>query len=163
MERLVVALDEYARDRSSEEVIIQAGVACDVVHYATAVSFAADAQIQRWTREARIIVSHGGPTLLLGLVDAGLVPVVMPREHRFGEHVDDHQLRFASFLADRQLIILVRSGAELKVALDRFDEHTPAAVPLEPADASRATALIDQLVTELFQSARERRQRAKVT
>ena len=35
----------------------------------------------------------------------GKVPIVVPRQSAFGEHVDDHQVRFARKIADRILVV----------------------------------------------------------
>ena len=48
----------------------------------------------------------------------GKRPLVVPRDHRLGEHVDGHQLRFARRLADEGLIVLCEQRDELTAALD---------------------------------------------
>jgi UDP-N-acetylglucosamine transferase subunit ALG13 len=49
--------------------------------------------------EAAAVVCHGGPGTILGARHLGAVPIVVPRQHRLGEHVDDHQVAFARRLA----------------------------------------------------------------
>ena len=46
-------------------------------------------------RRARVVVSHAGVGSVLTALANGKRPVVVPRLHRFGEAVDDHQLPFA--------------------------------------------------------------------
>jgi UDP-N-acetylglucosamine transferase subunit ALG13 len=60
---------------------------------------------------AAAVVCHGGPGSVMMARWAGKRPVVVPREHRFGEHVDDHQVVFSR-----------RLGAEgdIAVALDEL-------------------------------------------
>jgi len=62
--------------------------------------------VQARMREARVVVSHGGPATIMQALALGKVPVVVPRQSAFGEHVDDHQVRFASRIADRVLVVL---------------------------------------------------------
>lgn len=55
-------------------------------------------------RRARAVVTHGGPGLIMEARAAGHVPVVVPRDPAYGEHVDDHQLRFTARIARDRLI-----------------------------------------------------------
>lgn len=48
---------------------------------------------------ADAVVTHGGPGLVMEARQAGLHPIVVPRDPALGEHVDGHQLRFARVLA----------------------------------------------------------------
>lgn len=56
---------------------------------------------------ARVIVTHAGVGSVLLALAQGKSPVVVPRLHRFGEAVDDHQQAFAARLADEGLVMLV--------------------------------------------------------
>jgi UDP-N-acetylglucosamine transferase subunit ALG13 len=54
-------------------------------------------------QEADVIVCHGGVGSVLDALDTGRCPIVVPRRHRFGEHVDDHQVALAHELESRGL------------------------------------------------------------
>jgi UDP-N-acetylglucosamine transferase subunit ALG13 len=58
---------------------------------------------------ADVVVCHAGVGSTLQLLEAGRVPVVVPRLRRFGEHVDDHQVDLADTL--EQLGLGVRADA----------------------------------------------------
>ena len=150
MDRLVRTLDGWAAEHSEERVVIQAGAAADDVRNAPAVAFTSDEQIRSWLEEATVVVTHGGPSVLLRLIDQGKRPIVMPRERRYGEHVDDHQVDFAKFLAARHLIVLVRSPAQLRKALSHPTPVEGDATPLPPLDLAAAVARFDQHVRDLF-------------
>jgi UDP-N-acetylglucosamine transferase subunit ALG13 len=49
-------------------------------------------------RRASAVITHAGPGSIMDARDHGHIPIVVPRDPRHGEHVDDHQLRFARFL-----------------------------------------------------------------
>jgi UDP-N-acetylglucosamine transferase subunit ALG13 len=68
---------------------------------------------------ARLVITHAGAGSLIHALDRGHVPIVMPREARFGEHVDDHQVELARTLAERGRVIVVRSAEELSAAIGR--------------------------------------------
>ena len=59
----------------------------------------------RAVREAGAVITHAGIGTILGLLEAGVHPIAVPRRARFGEHVDDHQLQAARALDDRGLIL----------------------------------------------------------
>jgi UDP-N-acetylglucosamine transferase subunit ALG13 len=70
--------------------------------------------------EAAVVVCHGGPGTILGARHMGAVPIVVPRQHRLGEHVDDHQVAFARRLAaEGGEVHLAETEADLHRLLDR--------------------------------------------
>jgi UDP-N-acetylglucosamine transferase subunit ALG13 len=56
-------------------------------------------------RRADVVVAHAGIGSALAALDAGHCPVLVPREHAHGEHVDDHQRLIADALDHRGLAI----------------------------------------------------------
>jgi UDP-N-acetylglucosamine transferase subunit ALG13 len=102
--------------------------------------------------EAAAVVCHGGPGTILGARHLGAVPIVVPRQHGLGEHVDDHQVAFSRRLAaEGGEIHLARTEAELHRLLDRVTAE-PAAFRAGPGDRATAAAvrefgrLVDGLV-----------------
>lgn len=55
--------------------------------------------------EADVVVAHAGTGAALTAIEAGKVPVLVPRLARFGEHVDDHQVQIAAELSRRGLAV----------------------------------------------------------
>jgi UDP-N-acetylglucosamine transferase subunit ALG13 len=101
---------------------------------------------------AAAVVCHGGPGTILGARQGGAVPIVVPRQHRLGEHVDDHQVAFSRRLAaDGGGIHLAETEADLHRLLDRVAVE-PAAFRSGPEDRATAVAvrefgrLVDGLV-----------------
>lgn len=56
-------------------------------------------------RDADLVIAHGGVGSALMALEAGRCPVLVPRSHAAGEHVDDHQRFIAEELARRGLAI----------------------------------------------------------
>jgi UDP-N-acetylglucosamine transferase subunit ALG13 len=103
---------------------------------------------------AAAVVCHGGPGTILGARHMGAVPIVVPRQHRLGEHVDDHQVAFSRRLAaDGDEIHLAETEADLHRLLDRVAAE-PAAFRAGPGDRATGGAvraferLVDGLVGE---------------
>jgi UDP-N-acetylglucosamine transferase subunit ALG13 len=66
------------------------------------------------TRRADVVITHAGVGSVIGLIESGIFPVVVPRRSAHGEHVDDHQEEIAGVVG--QLGIgLVREADELTV------------------------------------------------
>ncbi len=53
-------------------------------------------RLEELLAQATVVVCHGGPGTVTEARDAGHVPLCMPRDPELGEHVDDHQQRFAA-------------------------------------------------------------------
>lgn len=70
---------------------------------------------------ARVIISHGGAGTLLQILQLGRVPVVMPREKKFGEHVDNHQVELVQALALEKRVIPVWQKENLLQAISQVD------------------------------------------
>lgn len=67
---------------------------------------------------ADVVVCHGGPATIADARGAGRLPVVVPRDPALDEHVDDHQQRFARWMAERGQVRLALTEADLTKALD---------------------------------------------
>lgn len=72
----------------------------------------------------------------------GRVPIAVPRQRGLQEHVDDHQLAFCRFLAERNEIILATTRDEFYAALDKvLDDPDAFTAPATSYDEDRAAAV----------------------
>ena len=73
--------------------------------------------------EARIVITHGGPASFIMPLQVGKIPIVVPRQLQFNEHVNDHQVDFTKAVAERMgNIIPVYDIAELGNVLSSYNE-----------------------------------------
>jgi len=63
--------------------------------------------LREWLASADVVVTHAGVGSVLATLNAGKVPVVLPRRSRFGEHIDDHQVDVAELLTGKDLAVCV--------------------------------------------------------
>lgn len=71
------------------------------------------AELASATDVADAVITHGGVGAMLLAMRSGHRPVVIPREARHGEHIDDHQVHLAKELAARGLIVLADPSRDL--------------------------------------------------
>jgi UDP-N-acetylglucosamine transferase subunit ALG13 len=116
--RLLRAVDALAGEGvfQTEAVLMQTGHAGYSAGHAEARAFWPIEEFERSLSEATLIISHGGCTVLEA-VARGKLPVVMPRSARYGEHVNDHQIRFARALAAQGRALVAYEPEELKAAV----------------------------------------------
>jgi UDP-N-acetylglucosamine transferase subunit ALG13 len=106
--------------------------------------------LQAALREAAVVVCHGGPGTILGARHAGAIPVVVPRQSRLGEHVDDHQVIFTRRLAAAGGVLLAESEADLHGLLDRaVTEPAAFRAPFHNRGMERAVRSFERLVDGL--------------
>jgi UDP-N-acetylglucosamine transferase subunit ALG13 len=68
-------------------------------------------------REASAFVCHAGVGTIMTALSLSKMPVVVPRLHRFGEHVDDHQLQIVRAFAAGGLVVPCFEGDDLAAAV----------------------------------------------
>ncbi|HLF40466.1 MAG TPA: glycosyltransferase, partial [Acidimicrobiia bacterium] len=108
-------------------------------------------ELHRLLETASAVVCHGGPASITECRSAGIVPIVVPRDPRLGEHVDDHQILFTRRLAAAGKIHLARSADRLAALLDEA-VSCPEAFRVGPgADTAEQTVVeFERLVTGLL-------------
>ena len=112
--RLVKAVDELKRDGIiSEDVVIQTGFSTYEPQYCKWSKLISYQEMLKNVEDARIIISHGGPASFIMPLQIGKIPIVVPRQHQFNEHVNDHQVEFAKNVAKRMGTIIMIEDIEI--------------------------------------------------
>ena len=114
--RLVQAMDAIA-EQGNEEVVMQIGATSYEPRAARWFRFVSQQEIDELCREARVIVSHAGAGSIISALQYGKPLIVMPRLHRYGEHMDDHQTELATALARTGSILVAYETKDLAGAL----------------------------------------------
>lgn len=105
--RLVQKIDELKKDGTiQEEVIIQTGFSTYEPKYCKWSKLIPYQQMVKNVEDARIVITHGGPASFIMPLQIGKTPIVVPRQHQFDEHVNDHQVEFARNVAQRMGTII---------------------------------------------------------
>lgn len=123
-DRLVKAVDKLKEDGViTEDVIVQTGFSTYEPRHCEWHRLIPYQQMIKNVKEARIVVTHGGPASFIMPLQIGKIPIVVPRQHQFNEHVNDHQMDFARNVAKRMgSIILVEDIAKLGNVISNYDK-----------------------------------------
>lgn len=121
--RLIKKIDELKRDGIiNEEVFIQTGYSTYEPQYCEWQKLIPYSEMIQRVREARIVITHGGPASFIMPLQEGKIPVVVPRQVQFDEHVNDHQVEFSKFIEERQgNIIVVTDIEDLEKTITNYD------------------------------------------
>ena len=94
--RLIEEVDRLKKEGAiTDEVFIQTGFSTYEPQYCDWKSIISYSEMEDYMNRADIIITHGGPATFMGAIAKGKKPIVVPRQEKFGEHVNDHQLEFA--------------------------------------------------------------------
>lgn len=130
--RLIKKIDDLIENKCiNEEVIIQSGFSTYVAKNCRCEKVIPYKDMINNIKKARIVITHGGPATFIMPLQVCKIPVVVPRQKQFGEHVNNHQLDFAELVKERQKnIILVEDINDLEAVLCNY-EHIVKTMPKE--------------------------------
>ena len=126
--RLLDAVDRLAM-KLPQPVVVQFGAAenweginCE------GVDFLGMHEFEKHAEESLVTIMHAGAGSIIHALQAGKVPVIVPRRFSNGEHVDDHQVEFCRQLANELRVVVCEDIADLEesvtIAMHRQNEIT---------------------------------------
>lgn len=121
--RLIKEVDGLvAEGKIKEKVVIQTGFSTYIPKYCEWHKMMSFNEMQTAYQTARIIITHGGPSSFLEALQYGKVPIVVPRQVEFNEHINNHQVDFVR-LIDRKMnnIIPVYDIRNLESVIMKYD------------------------------------------
>lgn len=135
LDRLLKKMDAIA-GRIDEEVVMQVGHTTFRPKSAKWFDFTTESEIKEWCRKARVVVTQPAMSVVDAL-DQGTPVIAVPRQKRYNEVIDDHQVAFARVLENEGKVVAVYDVDELEQALGRTD--------LKPAHLTQDTRLVNAL------------------
>ena len=148
--RLVKYMDEWAQ-RRNEEVVIQTGFSTYEPKKAKWKKLYPYNVMLENVDEARIVITHGGPSSFIIPLQMGKIPVVVPRKKKFDEHINDHQVSFCNQVANRQgNIIVVENIDTLADILANYEKIVKNMVGRLPNNNQRFCTEFEKIVNKLM-------------
>nr|WP_270251111.1 glycosyltransferase [Coprococcus catus] len=122
--RLIKKIDELKESGIiQEDVIIQTGFSTYEPKHCQWSKLIPYQQMIKNVADAHIVITHGGPASFIMPLQIGKTPIVVPRQHQFNEHVNDHQVEFARNVEKRMgTIIPVEDIEELGDVITNYDQ-----------------------------------------
>lgn len=150
--RLIQKIDELKRDGIiTEDVIMQTGYCTYEPKYGTWNKLIPYQDMVKNVEDARIVITHGGPASFIMPLQIGKTPIVVPRQHKFNEHVNDHQVDFARKVAERMgTIIPVEDVNTLGDIITNYDEIVSGMKSGISSNNAKFCAELEKIVDDLF-------------
>lgn len=122
--RLIEAVDRLKGEGIIEdEVIMQTGFSTYEPKYCKWSKLIPYSEMQKNIEEARIVITHGGPASFIAPLQMGKIPIVVPRQKKYDEHVNDHQVEFCKAVEERMgNIIVIEDIEELRTRIIGYVE-----------------------------------------
>lgn len=152
--RLIEYIDKLKKDGViTEDVIIQTGFSTYEPKYCKWSKLLLYKEMEKNVKDAHIVITHGGPASFIMPLQIGKTPIVVPRQHQFGEHVNDHQVDFVKAVSERMgTIIPVIDIEELQDKIENYDSivaSMPSGINSNNAEFNRN---FEKMIREMFPS-----------
>lgn len=123
-DRLLKCIDKMVEDKKiNEEVIVQKGYTDYELKNCISYKLISYKDMERYITDARIVITHGGPASFVAPLAIGKIPIVVPRQYKYNEHVNDHQLEFSLEVEKRMKnIIVAQNEKEIENAILNYEE-----------------------------------------
>lgn len=122
--RLLKEIDRLVETKViKEEVFIQTGYSDYEPKHCKWSKLIPYKEMEQKVKDARIVITHGGPASFIAPLQIGKTPIVVPRQFEFDEHVNNHQLEFANQVEKRMgTIITINNIEELEDTIKNYDK-----------------------------------------
>jgi UDP-N-acetylglucosamine transferase subunit ALG13 len=154
-DRLVRWIDAWLAGGARERVrcLVQSGTSRPPLETESDQYFGYE-QMETFLSEASAVVCHAGPGTVMMSRWAGKRPIVVPRRHDLGEHIDDHQVAFARRIAAEGEIALAEDEAALVACLEQALAGEGTLDVQSEEDRGEAVSEFERLVDKLMTSRR---------
>ncbi|HIS90986.1 MAG TPA: glycosyltransferase [Candidatus Faecisoma merdavium] len=150
--RLIKKVDELvASGDIKEKVVVQTGFSTYKPKHCEVHKMMSFDEMQQALKDARIVITHGGPSSFIEALQFGKVPIVVPRQEKYHEHVNDHQVEFTKLIAKRMNnIIPVYDVNNLLNTINDYNEITKIKNSGESSNNKQFNEKLEKIVTDLL-------------
>jgi len=149
--RLIEYLDSWAKEHD-EKVVMQTGFSTYEPKCCDWKKLYSYDQMVELVDQARIVITHGGPSSFIMPLQKGKIPIVVPRRKDFDEHVNDHQVDFCDQVAGRlENIIVIHDIERLGETIANYDEISRQMKHEQESNNTSFCAEFDRIVSGLLE------------
>ena len=122
-DRLVKEIDRLKKEKLiRQEVFIQTGYSPYKPKSCQYRDFIPFEEMMSRMEEAEIVITHGGTGSIMLILYHGKIPLVMPRQGKYNEHIDDHQVLFCKTMAAKGKIIAAYETGDLETVIKKYPQ-----------------------------------------
>lgn len=123
-DRLIKEVDRLKKENLiQDEVFIQTGYSNYIPKYCEWEKIISYEKMNQLIEKSDIIITHGGPATFMGVIAKGKVPIVVPRQKKFGEHVNDHQIEFVEKVINIYNLTVITNISDLMACISKINEQ----------------------------------------
>lgn len=151
-DRLIKYVDQLKRENViTEDVVIQTGFSTYEPECCQWQKLYPYQMMLEMVESARIIITHGGPSSFILPLRIGKIPIVVPRQYQYKEHINNHQVDFARTVAERLGNIIVVENLEgLEHILIDYEAVTSKMTASTQSNNIYFNEQLEQMVNEMF-------------
>lgn len=130
----------------TDKVIVQAGFTKYESDKMEIFSMIPKEELDKLIDEASLVISHGGVGSMMSAIRKGKKVIAVPRQKKYGEHVNDHQIEIIETFKKQGIIIGINQVSQLSHALKEVQN-----INTKNTQAQTGTNKIVQIIDEFIQ------------
>lgn len=122
--RLIIALNNLIKEGvyAPEDIVMQSTI-YDVKPLFAHVGLIPVDEFNKYMSDADIIITHAGVNSIISCMQMKKPLLVVPRLHKFGEHIDDHQMEIALLMEKKYNVLVALDLSKLKELIEQAMTH----------------------------------------
>lgn len=150
--RLLKEVDKLAGNLMiKEKVVMQIGYSDYIPQNCEWHKFLSLQEMDENIEKARIIITHGGPASFIAPLQVRKIPIVVPRQEKYGEHINNHQVDFVKLINKRlNNIIPVYDIQDLENAILNYDHISKSDSSIIKSNNKTFNEKFNKIVVNLF-------------
>ncbi|MBC5995838.1 glycosyl transferase family 28 [Romboutsia ilealis] len=123
LDRLLITIDKLIEKQVINEVVFaQIGYSDYKPKYYNYKDLIEYDEMDKMIQNSNIVITHGGPGCIFQAIQHGKIPLVFPRNPKFKEHVDNHQILFTKRLEKQSKVIGIYEEKDLENIILNYDK-----------------------------------------
>ncbi|MCP4220671.1 MAG: multidrug MFS transporter [bacterium] len=138
-DRAVEAVDALkGKGKITTDVFIQTGYSAYKPRHCQYADFIGFDKMMELMEKAELVITHGGTGSIMLVLYHKKIPLVIPRQKQYGEHIDNHQVHFCKLMESKKKILPAYEVDDLESIIEN---HKALASELQAHTADETDAL----------------------
>lgn len=129
-----------------ERVIVQSGYTKYITDKMKIFDMISSEELDNLMNEADIVITHGGVGSIIRALKKNKKVIAVPRLHKFGEHVNDHQRQIVEVFSSKNYLIGVQNVEDIGEALLKIKQFKPNKYE---SDNQKMINIIDEFISKI--------------